>query len=69
METRKGRGRPKLGGMRIVLHLTPDLVDALAEAKERNPRISRTELIRMSIEAMFVANKRRNSDRKKQILK
>ena len=54
------RGRKPVGGIRIILRLTPPEVKALEE-KQKESGASRTELIRRAIEAAYLG-KRRASD-------
>ncbi len=56
----KRRGRKPLGGLRIILRLTPQEVAVLDE-KHRQTGHSRTDLIRRAIDA-FYFSKRRESD-------
>ena len=56
----KKRGRKPLGGMRIILRLTPQEVHILAE-KQKQTGMSRTDLIRRAIGATYFT-KRRSSD-------
>lgn len=56
----KKRGRKPVGGIRIILRLTPPEVKALEE-KQKESGASRTELIRRAIEAAYLG-KRRESD-------
>ncbi len=58
------RGRRPLGGIRIILRLTPPEVKALEE-KRKETGVTRTELIRRAIEAAYLG-KRRASDWNKQ---
>jgi hypothetical protein len=61
MET---RGRKGFGGIRIVVHLTEEILKALdAEVERRkDDRISRAELIRRAIEARYLGRKRDDID-------
>lgn len=59
MEPRK-RGRKPVGGLRIILRLTPQEVAVLDE-KHKQTGHSRTDLIRRAIDA-FYFSKRRQSD-------
>jgi hypothetical protein len=56
----KKRGRKPLGGVRIILRLTPEEVQVLAE-KQKQLGLSRTDLIRRAIGATYSA-KRRETD-------
>ena len=54
------RGRKPVGGLRIILRLTPQEV-AVLEEKQKQTGQSRTDLIRRAIDA-FYFGKRRESD-------
>ncbi len=56
----KKRGRKPLGGLRIILRLTPQEVQVLGE-KQKELGLSRTDLIRRAIDAYYFT-KRRESD-------
>jgi hypothetical protein len=60
MPNKKKRGRKSLGGLRIILRLTPQEVEML-EQKHQQTGHSRTDLIRRAIDA-FYFTKRRESD-------
>jgi metal-responsive CopG/Arc/MetJ family transcriptional regulator len=63
MEIKK-RGRKGFGGIRIVVHLTEEILKALDLEVERrkNERLSRAELIRRAIEARYFRKKRDDVD-------
>lgn len=58
MKTR--RGRKGFGGVRVMVHLTQEIIDALEAEVERRKgdRISRAELIRRAIEFRYMGRKR-----------
>jgi hypothetical protein len=62
MEKNK-RGRKSLGGLRIILRLTPQEVELLRMRQEQTGH-SRTELIRRAIDEYW-ADKRHNNDWRK----
>jgi metal-responsive CopG/Arc/MetJ family transcriptional regulator len=66
MEMKK-RGRKGFGGIRVVVHLTEEILKALDVEVERRKadRISRAELIRRAIEARYLGRKRDDVDFKK----
>lgn len=57
------RGRKSLGGLRIILRLTPQQVELLRVRQEQTGS-SRTELIRRAIDEYY-ADKRHNNDWRK----
>lgn len=59
MQQNKRGPKPK-GGIRIILRLLPDLVEALDEEQKRSGR-TRTDLIQRAIEAQYLG-KRRKTD-------
>ena len=60
---KKPHGRRGFGGIRIVVHLTAEILKALEMEVERQKedRITRAELIRRAIEAQYLG-KRRKTD-------
>lgn len=56
----KKRGRKPLGGLRVILRLTPDEVQVLSE-KHKELGLNRSDLIRRAIDAYYFT-KRRESD-------
>ncbi len=60
MSGAKKRGRKPMGGLRIILRLTPQQVLVLGE-KHKETGLSRTDLIRRAIDAYYFT-KRRESD-------
>lgn len=57
------RGRKGFGGIRIMVHLTEEILKALEVEVERqkDDRVTRAELIRRALEAQYLG-KRRKSD-------
>lgn len=57
------RGRKGFGGIRVMVHLTEDILKALEVEVERQKgdRVTRAELIRRALEAQYLG-KRRKSD-------
>ena len=57
------RGRKGFGGIRIMVHLTEEILKALETEVERrkDDRVTRAELIRRALEAQYLG-KRRQSD-------
>lgn len=50
MNKKTGRGRPRFkGGVRIMLHLTEDLVSALNKRQEENPGVKRSVVLREAL--------------------
>lgn len=74
MKKKQGRGRPMLegeGGVRLMLHVTPDLLEAINEKtkaeKEKKPKIKRADVLRTALRAYFFPpGKRRVSDPKRE---
>lgn len=66
---KKHRGNQGFGGIKVLVHLTQEILDVLdAELKRRNDRrLSRAELIRRAIEARYLGRKRDDSDFKKRV--
>ena len=64
MNKKKGRGRPKFeGGIRIMVHLTSSLAEALKKRQLENPKVKRAKLIRSLLRAqLFPPGKRREKD-------
>jgi len=58
---KKKRGPKPLGGIRIILRLLPDEIEALDKEQQRSKR-TRTELIRRAVLIAYT-NKRRDVDR------
>lgn len=66
---KKHRGNQGFGGIRVMVHLTREILDVLdAEVERRkSERVSRAELIRRAIEARYLGRKRDDSDFKKRV--
>ena len=57
-QKKRGRGRPGFGGTRVILHLTPQEIEALE--KDRNETgTTRAELIRRTIDAYYFLKRRK----------
>jgi hypothetical protein len=77
MKKKQGRGRPILegeGGVRLMLHVTPELLEAINEktkaVKEKKPKTKRADVLRTALRAYFFPEgKRRVSDPKRESLK
>jgi len=52
------RGRTGFGGIRVVVHLTQEILTALEIERQKDTRVSRAELIRQAIEAKYLKKKR-----------
>jgi hypothetical protein len=74
MKKNQGRGRPMLegeGGVRLMLHVTPDLLEAInertKEAKLKDSKKKRADVLRTALRAYFFPpGKRRVSDPKRE---
>ncbi len=74
MKKKPGRGRPMLegeGGVRLMLHVTPELLGAINEKTKaeqlKDPKIKRADVIRTALRAhFFPPGKRRVSDPKRE---
>lgn len=62
------RGRKGFGGIRVMVHLTQEILDALDKSVKANEadRLTRAELIRRSLEATYLGRRRKadTTDRK-----
>ena len=74
MKKKPGRGRPMLegeGGVRLMLHVTPDMLATIDERtrveKQKDGKIKRADLLRYALAAYFYPpGKRRKLDSKRE---